>query len=314
MPTTYPPAPPSLSGDTLSISRFLMNPTAIARRLRDYRDLRFISDQVLTGRYRSSGGAIQYEQSEPFTTDRPVKSVAPGTAYPKANVPTGTAALAAVQKWGEAVPLTDEEITRNSYGPALIDRTLQKVINSIIAQVDAITMSAIASAVTQTSAAVGGTGGAQAYWSALGTATILRDILLAKRVITNLKLGYNPDTLLMDDLTWAYMMSDDKITNALRRETTDNPIYTGEVEKIAGLVILHSPNAAADPMVLDSTQLGGMADEASTSPGYTIADLSIQVKSIRIDEADRWDLQGRRITVPAVQEPGSACTITGTHA
>jgi hypothetical protein len=47
----------------------------IRRRLRDYRDLRFISYQVLTGRLRSSGGGVLYEMSEPFLNDRPVESV-----------------------------------------------------------------------------------------------------------------------------------------------------------------------------------------------------------------------------------------------
>jgi hypothetical protein len=307
MPNVYPPAPPTLSGDTLSISRFLNSPTAIRRRLRDYLDLRFISDQVLTQRFNSSGGAVLYEMSEPFVTDRPVESVSPGATYPRANLPTGTAAVASVQKWGQAVEVTDEDIDRNTYGGQLIDRNLKKVVNSVIAQVDGVTMSAIASAVTATQAATAG------HWSVSGTAAILRDILLAKKVITDLKLGYNPDTLLLDDLMWAYLMSDDKITNAIRRENPDNPVYSGMIDRLAGLVILNSPNAPADPMVLDSTQLGGMADEVGSSPGYAISDLAVQVKSIRVDEADKWDLQGRRLTVPVVQEPGAACTITGTH-
>jgi hypothetical protein len=307
MVNVYPPAPPTLSGDTLQISRFLSSPTAIRRRLRTYVDLRFISDQVLTQRLNSAGGAVLYEQSEPFLTDRPVEAVSPGGSYPKAGLPSGTAALAAVSKWGQAVEITDEDISRNVYGGQLIDRNLQKLVNSIIAQVDAVTMSAIASAVTQTSAATSG------HWNVNGTAAILRDILLGKKVITDLKLGYNPDTLLVDDLMWAYLMSDDKITNALRREATDNPVYTGSIDRLAGLAIINSPNAPADPMVLDSTQLGGMADEVAGAPGYAVSDLAVQVKSIRDEDHDMWKMQGRRLTVPVVQEPGSAVTITGTH-
>lgn len=306
MVNVYPPAPPTLSGDNLTISRFLNSPTAIMRRLRTYKDLRFISDQVLTQRFRSSGGAVLYEQSEPFLTDRPVEAVPPGSAYPSANLPTGTAAIAAVSKWGQRVEITDEDIDRSAYGGQLVDRNMQKLVNSIIAQVDAVTMSAIASAVTQTQTAA-------AHWAINGTATILRDILLAKRTITDLKLGYNPDTLLCDDLTWAYLMSDDKITNALRREATDNPVYTGNIDTLAGLTILNSPNAPADPMVLDSTQLGGMADETASAPGFAVSDLAVQVKSIRVDERDKWDLLGRRLTVPVVQETGAACTISATH-
>src|SRR5690349_13934857 len=132
MPGTYPAAAPTLSGDTLSISRFLQSPAAIQRRLRDYRDLRFVSDQLLTGRYRSQGGAVLYEQSEPFVSDRTVEAVGAGSEYPYANLPTGTAAVAAIQKWGQKALLTDEEIARNAYAGAATDRAMRKVVNSII--------------------------------------------------------------------------------------------------------------------------------------------------------------------------------------
>ena len=83
--------------------------------------------------------------SEPFVTDRAVEAVAPGSEYPYANTPVGTAAHRGDrQKWGQKVLLTDEEIARNAYAGAAVDRELRKVINSIISQVDAITMSAIA--------------------------------------------------------------------------------------------------------------------------------------------------------------------------
>ncbi len=112
MPGSYPAAAPVLTGDSLAISRFLQSPTAITRRLRNFKDLRFVSDQILTQRFRSSGGAVLYEQTEPFVTDRTVTAVSAGSEYPFANLPTGTAAVAAVSKWGQKVRLTDEEIER----------------------------------------------------------------------------------------------------------------------------------------------------------------------------------------------------------
>lgn len=307
MPGTYPASPPTLSGDLETISRFLSSPTQIRRRLRDFRDLRFVSDQVLTQRFRTSGGAALYEQSEPFVTDRAVEAVGAGSEYPFANMPTGTGAIASVSKWGQKVRVTDEEIARNVYAGQTIDRALRKTVNSIIQQVDTITMSAIVSAVTTsvTSATA---------WSTT-TATILRDILLAKAAVVRKNLGYKPDVLLVDDTHYAYMMSDVNVTNALRRETTDNPIYTGQIEVLAGLTIIVSPNISglnattSQPYVLDSTQLGGMADESDSAPGYAVSDLAVEVKSIRLDMNDAWDLQGRRKTVPIVQEPGAACFI-----
>lgn len=304
MPGTFPAAAPTLSGDVLSISRFLQSPQAITRRLRDYQDLRFVADQVLTQRFRSQGGAVLYEMTEPFVSDRTVEAVGPGSEYPYANLPTGTAAIAAIQKWGQKVLLTDEEITRNVYAGAAVDRQMRKVVNSVIKQVDGIAMAAMFSAVTATSAA--GTA-----WTT-ATPTILRDILLAKAVIVGTNLGYHPDTLLVNDAQYAYLMTDTNITNAWRRETTDNPVYSGMVERVAGLTIVVSPAiTTTNCYVLDSTSLGGMADEVDGAPGYAVADLAVQIKSIRKDENDAWDLQGRRKTVPVVQEPAAAVKITG---
>jgi hypothetical protein len=302
MPLT-PPAP-TLSGDLLTISRFLSNPAAIQRRLRDFRDLRFVSDQILTQRFRVTGGAVLYEQSEPFVTDRTVEAVSPGSEYPLANLPTGNAALAAVAKWAQKIRLTDEELIRNVYGGAAIDRGLRKLVNTIIKQVDGVSMAAVSSAVTATSAS--------GDWTTT-TPVFLRDILKAKAAVVGLNLGYNPDTLLLNDTQYAYLMSDDKFTNALKREDSTNPVYTGQVERVAGLTIVVSPSVGvAGAMVLDSTQLGGMADEMDGAPGYAVADLAVQTKAIRLDEVDAWDLQGRRKTVPVVQEPGAAVKLTGT--
>jgi hypothetical protein len=304
MPGSYPAPPPTLSGDLETISRFLNSPAQLQRRLRTFRELRFVSDQLLTQRFRTSGGAVLYEMSEPFVTDRQVQAVSAGSEYPSANLPTGTAGVAAVSKWGQKVPITDEEITRNVYGGAAVDRNLRKVVNSIIKQVDSVTMSAIASAVVQNFDVTSAGGG---VWDGADP-TILRDILRAKAIVVGTNLGYMPDTIAVNDTHYAIMMSDEKVTNALRREATDNPVYTGEIERIAGLTIVVSPNIV-DPIVLDSTQLGGMADEQASSPGYAVSDLAVQVKSIRIDSADKWDLQGRRLTVPVVQEPGAACEL-----
>jgi hypothetical protein len=233
--------------------------------------------------------------------------VASGSEYPYANLPTGTAGLAAIAKWGQKVKLADDEIARNMFGGSAVDRALRKVVNTIIGQVDAITMSAIYSAITATFDVT--SGGGVAWTNA--APTIVRDILRAKAAIVGLNQGYRPDTIALNDTQYAYVMSDDKIAGLRSRETTDNPVYTGEIEKLAGLIILQSPSVT-NPIVLDSTQLGGMADEMDGAPGYSAGEMGVQVKPIRKDELDAWDLQGRRKTVPVVQEPGAGIEITNT--
>jgi len=305
MPGSYPAAAPTLSGDLLTISRFLQNPAFIQRRLRDYKDLRFVSDQILTQRFRSQGGAVLYEQSEPFVSDRTVEAVNPGAEYPMANLPTGTAAVAAIVKWGQKVRLTDEEILRNQYGGAALDRSLQKVVNSIIKQVDAVAMSAVQSGLADTATA--------GSWdnATVASRKPLEDILVAIQTIEDRNLGYKPDTLVVSTKAYTYLMLNDAIAQLRKRETSDNPVYTGMIETIANLRVVKTPALTTTALVVDSAALGGMADETAGAPGYAVADLAVEVKAIRLESNDAWDLQGRRKTVPVVQETGAGQEITG---
>ena len=101
MPYTYPPAAPSLSGDNVTISRFLNNPTLIARRLRTLLEQRYIADALLVGRFTVEGGAVQYETGESiFSNDNP-RAVAPGSEYPLTSLPDGVASLAKTVNWGQ---------------------------------------------------------------------------------------------------------------------------------------------------------------------------------------------------------------------
>lgn len=297
---------PTLSGDLLTVSTFLSVPSKITRRLRDYKDLRFVSDQILTQRFRSSGGAVLYEQSESQLTDRTPEAVAPGSVYPYANLPSGVSALAAIVKWGQKVRLTDEEITRNALAGSAVDRAFMKVVNGIIKQVDTVTMSAVGSALADTATA--------GIWDSatLATRKPLDDILLAIQAIEDRNLGYRPDTLVLSPKAYTYLMLNDNIATLRRREESNNPVYTGMIENLAGLTIIKTPNmpVATSAYVLDSTALGGMADEVDGAPGYSVADLAVEIQAFRQQE-DCWELQGRRKTVPVVQEPGAGQEITG---
>ena len=307
MPVSYPPAPASLAGDLLTIHRLLQSPALIRRRLQTLSDMRFVADQILTQRFRTTGGAVLYEVSEPLFNEREIEAVAPGAEYPRDTPGTGEAATAAVSKWGQAVYLSDEAIKRNLYGGSEVDRALRKVVNTVIRKVDRVTIAAVASAVTQTQ-------GASAGWEG-SSATMLRDIELAKAQVADLDMGYMTDTIMMSTQKYALLVSDDKIATLRRRETTDNPVYSGRIETIAGLTVVTTSagNLPTDDVwILDSRQLGGMADETNVDPGYTVAEMGVQVQTERVAKRDGWDLWGRRITVPVVQEPGAAIRITDT--
>ncbi|ATO14680.1 hypothetical protein CO540_13280 [Micromonospora sp. WMMA2032] len=304
MPMTYPPAAPSVTGDITSIHTLLQSPTLIARRLRTLAEQRFISDALLTGRFEATGGAIQYEQADSMYTDRTPEIVRPGMEYPLAGVGIGPTQIAEVQKWGQDVPVTDESIKRLKRNP--VDRAFIKLVNQMVKQVDSVSLAVIASTVTATAAAA-------ATWTTATAKQIFSDVALAKANILALNEGFDPDTVVVSDFAWTYAMATFADAGYLPREDGNSPVLTGNFPVIDGMRWLSSPNlpTANTALVLDSTQLGGMADENLGGPGYAGAAAGIETKSIRDDDRDKYKLRARRVTVPIVIEPGAARKITG---
>lgn len=308
MPLTYPPAGPTQSGDITSIHQLLQSPALLQRRLRTLAEHRFIADVLLPQRYPVEGGAIQYQQGESIFTDRTPQQVAPGTEYPRSGVGHGPVQIAEVVKWGQDIPITDESIKRMRTAP--LNTALAKLVNTIVRQVDSIALAAISSQVTATRPA-------SALWTG-STAVILRDILLAISDVRALNQGFEPDLVHVDDITFAYVASDASVTNALARETGTGPVYTGSLPIVGGLRVVASnhvpPGFATSALVLDSTQLGGMADEQLGGPGYAGGIGGVEAKTIRKDSNDSYDLRARRVTVPVIVEPTAAIQITGVRA
>lgn len=306
MPHIYPPAAPTITGDNITISRFLNSPAAVQRRLRSIGENRFIADVLLSGRYETSGGSLLYEQSESQYTSRAPGAVNAGAEYPRASAAPGPAALAGVTKWGQDVPITDEHVHR--YGRRAVDVALQKVINYLTRQVDSVSLAAIAAAVTQTQAVT-------AAWNDAGR-DILLDLMLAKAQVLSNDQGYDPDTFVTTDEGYARIVADQKIIAGLARERDVPVTVSGDQFTIAGLRILGTNNlpTGVKALVLDSTMLGGLAYERLESPEYQ-GDPANGVESWTRrdpDANDQWLVRGRRPVVPVVQEPDAAVAITGT--
>lgn len=305
MPYTYPPAAPALSGDALTINRFLANPTLVSRRLRTLLEQRYIADALLRARLRVEGGAVVYETGESiFTLDNP-RQVAPGGEYPLTDASHGTASVATTAKWGQDSFVTDEAIRRQGIDP--VNRKLLKLANQNVKWIDSLALSAIGTAVTASA-------GATAAWTSATAEQILTDVLLAKANIAALNQGYDPDVVVVDDLSYARALAKFVAAGYFPREGTANPALTGDFPVIAGLRWLPTPNVpvAGAAIVADSEQLGGMADEDLGGPGYVGAGpAGVEAKSMRDDENDQWRLRCRRVTVPVVLEPAAARKITG---
>jgi hypothetical protein len=303
---SYPPIAPTLSGDTLSINQFLNSPTRVARRLRTLTDQKFIADVLLTGRIQASGGGIAYQQAESIYADRDADIVTAGAEFPRGMAGTGPSQLATPSKYGQDIPITDESIGRQGLDP--VNRALLKASNRVVKVVDTLALAAIASAVTQTQAAT-------AVWSG-ASADPLTDALLAAAQIDDLADGFSADTIVVTATLYARLVGNQKVIAGLARESSSSVTSTGEVQRIAGLVVRQVPAArmpaGVTAMVLDSTQLGALGYEDIPSPEYSGPADGVQSWTRRDPDArDTWLVRVRRAVVPIVQEPSCCVKITG---
>ena len=263
---------------------------------------------LLTGRQATSGGAVGYEQVEGVFADAAPEIVAPGAEYTMTTISDGPAGLARVAKWGKDTEITDEAIKRRNMDP--VNKGMLKLVNSAGLVIDQAVVSVIAAGVTATRAAA-------APWTGAGTTpAILRDILRAVADVRALNLGYEPNALLVDDSTWAYLASDPTIAAAMARETAANPVYSGRFSVLAGLQVIPTPAAnlpggtGTNAWVLDTNQLGFIATE-DLGGGYQQAGELVQSKVIRHDERDLYRLRARANFVPVVTDPGAGFRIAG---
>lgn len=302
MDVTFPPGFPTLTGDVLSVNRFLASPLLIERALRTLTEQRFISDVIFEGRATPSGGAIVYEQNESIFPDEAVEAIEPGADFPISTVSRGPAKTANVRKWGIASQVTLEATKRLLMNP--VNRALLKLANGVVRQVDTNAMSALLNSSPQTLA-----GSAWAV-AAVNSNIIVQQIMTAISMIVGLNQGYEPDTLVINDMSKVDILANQQIALMMAREQLSNPIYTNQFPtKVLGLDVLVTNNVAgfADTVasgartafVLDRKVMGGMADEEPLSN-----------VSWWIPAKESWQLQAKRVTVPWVMEPNAVVQIT----
>lgn len=304
---TYPAPPATTDGSNITIHHMLNSPPTIARRMRTLLDKRYIADAILTGRFEARGGGIFYETGEPIFTQNDPESITPGAGYPKTQASGGTLASAKVSKWGQDSPVTDEAISRLGINP--VNRAFTKLVNQSVKFVDGSALGVIASKVTQTYdvAAVGATGA----WTT-GDA-VVAGVLMAVARTRELDEGYEPDAIVLRDVQYARAVARLSASGLLPRED-DNPLVTGEWPQVLGLTwMATNQSPTTNPLLLDRTQLGGMADENIGGPGYVrTGGVGVETKVIRDDDTDSYNLRARRVTVPVVLEPNAGIQIIGT--
>ncbi|MFD6565381.1 hypothetical protein [Micromonospora profundi] len=304
MPNSYAPAAPTVSGDNITVNRLVNSPVLIQRALRTLAQMRLVGDKILTGSVDLTGtGAVNYEVSEAIMAASLAERIDDLMEYPLSAEPSAVSQMAAAENWGLSTLISDKLVARNRVD--IVNRKMIKLANRIAFGFDSLILSAVASAVSQTSPAT-------AAWNST-SADPFADITLGAAVVDSLNQGYEVDTVLATPTRWARLIASAKIIERAPRESNDSLLLTGRLARIAGLNIWKTTNmpAGVDVMLIDSRQLGSIGWE-DQGGGYLGGADGVQSKRIRLEENDGWKIQGRRIGVPIVQEPGAAVKITST--
>lgn len=299
---TYPVARPEGALSEAQIHLLLSNPRVVAKRLATLADQKFIADFLLSASLTAAGGGIFYETGEEiFAADAP-ESIAPGAAYPKTVLTAGEIAAAKTDKRGISTDITDEKISREGF--SFVTRALQRLVNTIVEDVDSRAMSVIASKVVSTATASAG-------WTTPGA---VLETLVATHAARADGTGIDLDTLVLKPSKFAKVIGMFVDKGALPREQA-NVLLTGNLPFDAlGFTWVTSPRYSSDnPMFVDRDQLGGMADEKIASPEFARAgSFNVEGASERVRGLDKYEVRARRVTVPVVLDPNAGVVITGT--
>lgn len=206
MPTfQHPLAPPTLSGNVVSLDLLLQNPSRVNRFIQAVTLQKFAFPQLFADGGSISGGAVIYDQADInqlYPTNFP-EPVAPGAEFVIIQDARVAPKVALVAKWGGKVFITDEARDRNDL--LLWNRAMRKVANAMVRTIDAVAVAAINAELTARPAlSIAGHS-----WSAVvtngATPTNTRswphaDFAAVMGTFDTDELGEKPDTLLINTL------------------------------------------------------------------------------------------------------------------
>lgn len=205
MPFSHPLAPPTLSGNNVTLDLLLNSPTRVNRFIQAISLQRFAFPQLFADAGSISGGAVIYDQADinqlyPLNFPEVVQA---GMEFPIINDARVSPKVAAVAKWGGKIFITDEARDRNDL--LLWNRAMRKVSNAMVRTLDSVAVAAINAEL----AARAGLSIAGHSWSAVvtngATPTNTRswphaDIATVMGTFDTDELGEKPDVILLNTL------------------------------------------------------------------------------------------------------------------
>ncbi len=210
MQNAHPLGPPTVSGTSITVDTMLNQVTRITRMISDLSLQRFIADRVFSSGGGVSGGAVIYDVAEvnELWAARDVERVEPGGEVPLITGEIRAPRIAEVEKWGGKVFITDEAKDRND--TAKFTRLMRQVTNTIIRKINARSIEAMNTAITEFAQTVVGRN-----WNTVVTAGTsasnanmypVRDFALASQMAEEDELGISYDLWLLNPAQYAQLI------------------------------------------------------------------------------------------------------------
>jgi hypothetical protein len=290
---TYPPSGPTISGENVTVSGYLQNPTRVRRLVENLTYERFIADRLFTPGPPAVGGAVLFDQvtANDIFLARDVESIRPGQEFPILTDTAPTPKLAAIEKWGGRVYVTDEQRDRNQYD--VFARETRKLANTVVRKVDDVAIATLQAAPINTF--VG------SDWTAATGATMIANLIDGAGAINDPDLGYVADLVLLHPTQFNELLKQKDFRDAMQANTDNSILREGIIGTFLGMTFGRSNRIAAGTGYVASSRLvGGISDE-----------VPLRTTVYRVDGEESTFIQSGRRVVAYVTDPKAATQLTG---
>lgn len=295
-----PPGPfpgPSITNDLLTVSVFLNSPPLVRRRVEQISEINFVTPQLFGKGPDTNAGAVAYDQvtKNDLYLTRSASKIAPGAEFPLGTDELPIPKIASIDKWGERVKIPLEAVIRDNWGA--VDRAFTKLANTIVQKVDQVGIQTLKDAPTLDYTF-------NATWAGSDINAILEGLIGARRKSIQTKMGYRPNTLILntekaDRLFVAAVNTDKKLFG---EQAQADKIINGYVGRLLNFDIFATEeiDAADSGWLVEKGVVGDISDERP-----------LNTKSYYRDENESWFVQGSRSFVPYVTDPNAAIELIG---
>lgn len=291
--TTFPPGPPSISTDQLTVSVYLNNPPRIQRVISDLTQRNFIADLMFMQGPRATSGSVIYDQVTTNDTNlsRDVEKITPAGEYPILSDTAPTPKVASVDKWGGRIMITDEQRDRNAID--VFVRETQRLANTIMTKVDSVALAAVAAAPVNT---LTGTD-----WTAATGAAMIANLIDASSLIGDNEMGYAADLVVLHPTQFNELLKNSDFRVAMTQFTEGSLLREGLIGNFLGMNFIRSNRVTAGTAyVLAARMIGGISDETP-----------LATEVYRKPDIDATFIQSSRRLVPYVTDPKAAVLVSG---